>query len=100
MFGLHAQDLKPVDYNPGGYGENPCILDANGRIVAGNDEYYVFSGPDDIRLMLAAPDLLNALKALVDACPATFDTRHELAAAKEAIAKAKGEEFFIDDETP
>jgi hypothetical protein len=43
------------------------------------------------RLMAGAPDLLQALKDLLQATPETYDNRHERTAAQDAIAKATGE---------
>lgn len=37
-----------------------------------------------------AAELLEALEALTACTPETYDNRHELAAARDAIAKAKG----------
>lgn len=46
----------------------------------------------DAKLLVAAPDLLEALEAIVNACDATFDVvALDLDAARSAIARAKGE---------
>ncbi len=42
------------------------------------------------RLIAVAPELFQALADLIDATPETFDNRHELAAARDAIARATG----------
>lgn len=42
------------------------------------------------RLIAAAPDLLAALRDLVACTPETYDNRHELRAAIDAIAQATG----------
>jgi hypothetical protein len=52
---------KPFDYTGPGYNENPSIFGADGTEVVGCDEYMVFSGEADARLIAAAPDLLEAL---------------------------------------
>jgi hypothetical protein len=57
----------PYGYRSGDFGGNPYIVDANGETVAGNDEYYAFSTPENVRLMVHAPDLLEALKGLLSA---------------------------------
>jgi hypothetical protein len=62
-FGLDGEE-KPFDYEGPGYYGNPSIFGPDGQEVVGCDEYYVFRGPDDARLIAAAPDLLEALKAL------------------------------------
>jgi sugar (pentulose or hexulose) kinase len=42
-------------------------------------------------LIAAAPDLLQALKDLLQATPETYDNRHERIAAQDAIDKAEGQ---------
>ena len=42
------------------------------------------------RLIAAAPDLLDALRDLVAVTEQTYDNRHELAAALDAIERATG----------
>lgn len=44
----------------------------------------------DARLIAAAPDLLDALRDLVAVTEQTYDNRHELAAALDAIERATG----------
>lgn len=67
-FGVHGWDEsgkqsfteKPLSYSGPGYYENPSIFAADGAEVVGCDEYDVFSGLDNKRLICAAPDLLSA----------------------------------------
>lgn len=81
---------KPFDYTGPGHYENPSIFGPDGREIVGCDEYMVFHNPADIRLMVAAPDLLEALKAMLEyygshtACVECQDM------ARAAIAKAEG----------
>jgi hypothetical protein len=100
----------PYDYHSGEYADNPFIVDANGETVVGCDEYYVFSKPENVRLMVHAPELLEALKLGITAigehnapndcystgpltgtindhlCPACAFLKQ----ARQAIAKAEG----------
>ena len=79
---------KPLDYCGPGYYDNPSIFGANGEEIVGCDEYMVFRNPADIRLLVAAPDLLEALKNLENddgSIPA-----HAWALAQSAIAKVEG----------
>lgn len=58
----------PLDYDPEDYIENPRIIDVDGKTVVGNGEYHVFgqlNRVDNVRLMLAAPDLLAVLQSFV-----------------------------------
>ena len=55
----------PYDYRSGRFVDNPYIHDANGNMVAGCDEYYAFSKPENVRLMVHAPELLDVLKDLL-----------------------------------
>jgi hypothetical protein len=45
---------------------------------------------ENARLIAAAPDLLAALQDLLSAIEETYDNRHEIRAAQDAIAKATG----------
>lgn len=72
-------------------GESPRVYLINdGRDAVGEIVYTDTRRPEDARLIAAAPDLLAALRDLLDACPETYDNRHERAAAEDAIAKAEG----------
>lgn len=72
-------------------GESPRVYLINdGRDAVGEIVYTETRRPEDARLIAAAPDLLAALRDLLDACPETYDNRHERAAAEDAIAKAEG----------
>jgi hypothetical protein len=84
----------PYDYRSGQYCDNPFIYDANGELVAGCDEYYAFSTPEKVRLMVHAPELLEALKRLVDFHVIAYGLDgawdEQLKMAQKAIAKAEG----------
>lgn len=72
-------------------GVSPRVYLINdGRDAVGEIVYTETRRPEDARLIAAAPDLLAALRDLLDACPETYDNRHERAAAEDAIAKAEG----------
>jgi hypothetical protein len=72
-------------------GESPRVYLINdGRDAVGEIVYTDTRRPEDARLIAAAPDLLAALRDLLDACPETYDNRHERTAAEDAIAKAEG----------
>lgn len=47
-------------------------------------------GRADARLIASAPALLDALRDLVACTPETYDNRHELRAAIDAISQATG----------
>lgn len=77
-------------YHGDGYSENPGIFGPDEEMVVGCDEYNVFSGPrqaGNVCLLIAAPDLLAALKACYAALHPYTD---EAVAARAAIAKATG----------
>lgn len=57
---------KPFDYSGPGHYDNPSIFGADGNEIVGCDEYMVFRNPADIRLLVAAPDLLEALKSAAE----------------------------------
>jgi hypothetical protein len=89
----------PYGYRSGEFGGNPYIVDANGETVAGNDEYHAFSTPENVRLMVHAPELLEALKDLlydldtVDSYALNETVRpiwEDIDRAKAIIAKAEG----------
>ena len=61
---LQKQEV-PYDYRTGSFCYNPYIVDAEGNEVVGCDEYCVFSTPENVRLMVHAPELLEALKDLL-----------------------------------
>ena len=57
----------PLDHDAGweSHLENPMIVDADGNRIVGHGEYHVFGEKnrvDNLRLLLAAPELLAALK--------------------------------------
>jgi hypothetical protein len=83
---------KPFDYVSPGYYDNPGIFGPNGTEVVGCDEYFIFNSSDDARLIAAAPDLLEALKDMLDnhedACTGYGEGAADKARA--AIAKATG----------
>jgi hypothetical protein len=88
----------PYDYHSGEYADNPFIVDANGETVVGCDEYYVFSKPENVRLMVHAPELLEALKAMTNVFqPRSGEPGPDMHVetvvwnnARQAIAKAEG----------
>lgn len=97
---------KPFDYSGPGYYDNPSIMDKNGNEIVGCGEYDVFSSPENTRLMVAAPDLLEALEALLagyeSMMHSEFDYPNDLWSADgrgdaealnaiKSIAKARGE---------
>ena len=93
---------KPFDYSGPGYYANPSIMDKNGTEIVGCDEYNIFSSPENTRLMVAAPDLLEALEMaeamlcrlepIVDRGEDdSISVEIEILAARAAIAKARGE---------
>ena len=81
----------PYDYHSGEYSDNPFIVDANGKTVVGCDEYYVFSKPENVRLMVHAPELLEALSEMVDLWENIGGDRDNptVTKARQAIAKAE-----------
>jgi hypothetical protein len=88
---------KPFDYKGPGFFDNPGIFGADGTEVVGCDEYLIFNSPDNARLIAAAPDLLEALKACIPHLErddhhtdALSRERPHYAAARAAIAKATG----------
>lgn len=92
MYDHDTHKLKevPFDYEPNRYWDNPGIYGANGRDVVCCDEYYIFSGPADVRLMCAAPELLKALQDIVVAHKGGFLGWGHIDAASDAIEKALG----------
>ena len=92
------------EYTGRGYSENPGIFGAvNDDLVVGCDEYNVFSNPRqaaNVRLLLAAPDLLESLEALLanyqsgaesgDWGNFDFEEIDAVKWARAAIAKATG----------
>jgi hypothetical protein len=83
----------PFDYRGSGFCGNPTIYGADGEEVVGCDEYYVFRNEADVRLICAAPDLLEALqelfadyKSLADSGDAGFWSLEDQDVGKKAIA--------------
>lgn len=83
---------KPFDYVGPGHYQNPSVFgetDGKWTEVVGCDEYYVFSGKADVRLIVSAPDLLEVVRDIVSDCkghinPGLYE------AAEKALAKATG----------
>lgn len=94
MFGILGDEKpieKPFDYcGPGFYG-NPSIFGSDGSEVAGCDEYMIFNSEADVRLIVAAPDMLETLKKLKAMC-ADFGAHTACEVASAAIFKATGEQ--------
>ena len=75
---------------------NPGIYANGGKVkIVGCDEYYVFSGRENVSLLVAAPDLLEALQLMLDDYMSDksnadyeFDIEKK---ARAAIAKALGD---------
>jgi hypothetical protein len=84
----------PFDYIGSGFCGNPAIYGADGEEVVGCDEYYVFSNEADVRLICAAPDLLEALRIVIDSvdrCDGDIATWADcFNTARDAINKATG----------
>lgn len=62
IFGIRGDENpieKPFDYCGPGYYDNPAIFGPNGVDVVGCDEYMIFNSEADVRLIVAAPDLLE-----------------------------------------
>lgn len=96
---------KPITYTGQGYSANPQIYDPEGFRVVGCDEYDVFgdfTAPEGqresvVRLLLAAPELLEALSSLcaeVESNAAYGNPAsvywESMSAARAVIAKATG----------
>lgn len=84
-------DIDIATYSAPGYYDNPHLVGANGDVVFGCDEYDILWGEGETRiananLLAAAPDLLAALKGIVER--GTDSPVHQ--AAEAAIAKAEG----------
>jgi hypothetical protein len=82
---------KPFDYVSPGFYDNPVIFGADGAEVVGCDEYFIFNSPEDARLIAAAPDLLEALKEMLDSHEDACTGYGEGAADKARAAIAKAE---------
>ena len=55
----------PLNFRARGYCNNPSIIDADGEVVVGCNEYNVFDSPHqpaNVALLLSAPELLAALE--------------------------------------
>ena len=81
----------PLTYKASHFGEGASIFGADGTEIAGNDEYQVFNKPEDIALMLAAPDMYDALSNLVNKIPDNKVKWDDLIMAAKALRKARGE---------
>ena len=91
MFGLHRYNddsnqyevlVKPFEYAGPGYYDNPAILAADGTEIVGCDEYNVFSSPADTKLMVAAPQLLEALRLVMADLWYQIESKHGAQAAR------------------
>jgi hypothetical protein len=84
---------KPFDYSGPGYYDNPSIFGADGNEIVGCDQYMVFRNPADIRLLVAAPELLSVCKELAASAAYWSDYDVPLGIVDRlnaAIAKAEG----------
>lgn len=89
----HKPAAKPFDYSGPGHYDNPSIFGADGKEIVGCDEYMVFRNPADIRLLVAAPDLLSVCKELAES--AAYWSEYDVPLGivdrlNAAIAKAEG----------
>lgn len=55
---------RPYDYEIEGYGGAPSIYDSDGNQLVGCDEYYIFSGPEIVELIVGIPDMMNEIQRL------------------------------------
>ena len=84
----------PLTYKASHFGEGASIFGADGTEIAGNDEYQVFNKPEDIALMLAAPDMYEALETVCGACiyvKLAGKKCCEYCVINKALRKARGE---------
>ena len=83
----------PLTYKASHFGEGASIFGADGTEIAGNDEYQVFNKPEDIALMLAAPDMYEALEGVCHDCDdtGTIDDECKSCHIYKALRKARGE---------
>ena len=84
---------KPFDYTGPGYYDNPSIIDKNGNEIVGCGEYDVFSSPENTRLMVAAPEMLEVLETIKRRMyePRALMLEEVESMIDKVIAKAKGE---------
>jgi hypothetical protein len=75
----------------------PCEIKGNYSVIHNGPLFYVGdagqpegTGEANARLTAASPELLEALRDLLNATEETYDSRHEREAARAAIAKATG----------
>lgn len=99
MFGIRGDEKpieKPFDYCGPGFYDNPAIFGSDGTEVVGCDEYMIFNSEADVRLIAAAPDLLDALQLCKGNISSMLASAHPkvygewLRVVSEAIAKATG----------
>ena len=83
----------PLTYKASHFGEGASIFGADGTEIAGNDEYQVFNKPEDIALMLAAPDMYEALETIERVAGiGMMEDDPARVKARDALRKARGEE--------
>jgi len=94
MFGIRGDEKpieKPLDYCGPGFYDNPAIFGSDGTEVVGCDEYMIFNSEADVRLIVAAPHLLETIRKLRAMC-ADFGAYTACEVASAAIFKATGEQ--------
>lgn len=85
----------PLTHQASHFGDGASIFGADGTEIAGNDEYQVFNKPEDVALMLAAPDMYEALQCACDQYCIGYAgdriVKCEDCIIRKALCKARGE---------